>query len=323
MTPQAILQERKEHLFSVVRASFGKNLQSDAFAVRVMGMSTIAQVVGGSGFNSFPSTPDEIIYHGVPRIACVGFGIGAEKSVPDDIVNSFIVGLGRLQHRSDNNQKILAIDDLALLGIADGIAQLKGRDSNRLDPTRSWLLQIIEGTVFPNHWSNRMRSLAGDLLDNRGRLRVQLDTADTDAMALELALRSSWPFAFRATPNFSQDTLHTLLQALLVQSPPPKGDLEKAVVWLKALDVIVDFASHSLLPSISDTARILSNVQHALKRWRWEEKAQRRAAKPSQWLIDNEYDVQSLLWTILYPIYGAELVDETYLPMSCLWYHEH
>ncbi len=35
---------------------------------------------------------------------------------------------------------------------------------------------------------------------------------------------------------------------------------------------------------------------------------------PARWLIDDEYDVQALLWAILYPIYQSTLVDETYLP---------
>ncbi len=50
-----------------------------------------------------------------------------------------------------------------------------------------------------------------------------------------------------------------------------------------------------------------------MKRWVWKEKSRRDAAKPSRWQIDDEYDVQSLLWTVLYPIYREQLVDETYV----------
>ena len=59
---------------------------------------------------------------------------------------------------------------------------------------------------------------------------------------------------------------------------------------------------------------MLASVQHSLKRWKWEDKGSRKDAAPTRWLIDDEYDVQSLLWAILYPIYGADLGDETYLP---------
>lgn len=37
------------------------------------------------------------------------------------------------------------------------------------------------------------------------------------------------------------------------------------------------------------------------------------AAAPSRWLINDERDVQALLWTILAPLYGNDLVDEQYL----------
>lgn len=312
MTAQVLLQDRKKQLADVIRKSFGNNLHSDAFAMRILGAASLGQIHPHAQLNFFPATPDRINYEGVPRIASVGFGIGTDRSVPDGMVGGFISALERLQHRSANNLQTLA-DDVALLGIADGIAHLKDADRSRVGETKDWLIQIIERTAFPKQWSYRMRSLAGDLLENRGRLRVLPDSTDIDALALELALRESWPLAFLETPGFSQDTYDSLLHALLAQPAPKSGDLEKAVVWLKALDVIVDIACKSLLPTISDTVHILKNVQHSLKRWRFEERPRRAGVKPSQWLIDNEYDVQALLWAILYPIYEAELVDEVYL----------
>lgn len=46
-------------------------------------------------------------------------------------------------------------------------------------------------------------------------------------------------------------------------------------------------------------------VQVALKRWRWEERG-RHGGAPSRWLIDDERDVQALLWTILKMRSGAD-----------------
>lgn len=92
------------------------------------------------------------------------------------------------------------------------------------------------------------------------------------------------------------------------------SDVPRAAVWLCALDRLIAGATTSLVPSVSDTARILRSVQHALKRWRWESQSTRRGVIPARWLIDDEYDVQALLWAILYPIYQSALVDEAYLP---------
>ncbi len=43
------------------------------------------------------------------------------------------------------------------------------------------------------------------------------------------------------------------------------------------------------------------------KRWVWEESARRKGADPTRWLIDNEYHVQSVLWAVLYPIFGLAI----------------
>ena len=60
--------------------------------------------------------------------------------------------------------------------------------------------------------------------------------------------------------------------------------------------------------------RILQDVQHALKRWRSPERGRRKGLPNGPWLIDDEYDVQTLLWAVLYPIFRSDLVDETHLP---------
>jgi hypothetical protein len=95
---------------------------------------------------------------------------------------------------------------------------------------------------------------------------------------------------------------------------PESGDLVRAVIWLRAIDVLVTFAARSLTPSVSDTVRILQDVQHSLKRWRSDDRGRRENVRPGTWLIDDEYDVQTLLWAVLYPMFGPDLVDEDYLP---------
>jgi hypothetical protein len=83
--------------------------------------------------------------------------------------------------------------------------------------------------------------------------------------------------------------------------------------WLTIIDALVRESRAARTPTVAELVRILRNVQFALKRWPWKERS-RRGAMPSRWLIDDEADVQALLWTILAPAYGPDLVDETYLP---------
>jgi REase_DpnII-MboI len=84
-------------------------------------------------------------------------------------------------------------------------------------------------------------------------------------------------------------------------------------LWLTAIEALIQEARTGHPPSVGDVVGVLRNVQSALKRWPWKERS-RRGAMPSRWLIDDEADVQALLWAILAPVYGPDLVDEQYLP---------
>jgi hypothetical protein len=88
---------------------------------------------------------------------------------------------------------------------------------------------------------------------------------------------------------------------------------DRTALWLSVIEALIHESRGRRAPYIADLVRHLHNVQTALKRWRWEERG-RRGAVPSRWLIDDERDVQGLLWAILVPVYGADLEDERHLP---------
>jgi REase_DpnII-MboI len=88
---------------------------------------------------------------------------------------------------------------------------------------------------------------------------------------------------------------------------------DRTALWLTVIEALIHESRGRRAPMLADLVRHLQNVPHALKRWRWEERG-RRGAAPSRWLIDDERDVQALLWVVLAPVYGADLVDEQHLP---------
>lgn len=321
MIAQELLVGRREQLRAAIRAAFGGGMggpavHHEAFATRLLGIEGIAQLTGSDAFTFMPD-PSEVPYAGYPRAACVGFGLGAQCLDPHSAEHVFLSGLRRLQHRSGGGISGFAEDDIALLGVADGLARLRSTGegaSGGLDALCTWLVEVVQATAVREHWSRRMRALACELLDPRGRMRVTAGTPDTDTLALDIALRQTWPQAFAGLTMLSHDVQESLVRSLLADPCPAVGDVPRATVWLCAVETLVDAAVGSLVPSVSDTARILRGVQHALKRWRWEGQSSRRSAMPTRWLIDDEYDVQALLWAILYPIYQSALVDETYLP---------
>jgi len=142
-------------------------------------------------------------------------------------------------------------------------------------------------------------------------LRVVPEQTTPDILALELVLRAVWPQVFATIPLPSHQA-SALLHSLVIDPLP--DDPERSAAWLRCLDLLVNDACIALTHSVSDTARILRSVQHALKRWPYEDKPHRTGIAPIRWIIDDEYDVQTLLWAVLYPIYRETLVDETYLP---------
>lgn len=90
-------------------------------------------------------------------------------------------------------------------------------------------------------------------------------------------------------------------------------DPDRTTLWLTVIDTLLRESRSARAPTIDEVVRLLANVQFALKRWPWQARS-RRGAPPSRWLIDDEADVQALLWAILAPVFGADLVDEHYLP---------
>ncbi len=308
MIGQEFLHERKDHLFSILKNGLSASRpHTVAFVLRVLSPLYIQELQKlGTLMNSFPG--DFAPYGGYPDVAYLGFTL-ATHSKDAQLSTTFLEGLQRLKKRDIATMKPFFLDDVAILGIADGCSVLPQTVQEKL-----WLLEGIERIATPKQWSSRMRSLAADLLDNRGRLKIAINDEDIDVLALELVLRKTWVDHFNQTNYFSIEIQREMLKRLLSNPLPNPEDLERAAVWLTALDEIIDVATQALLPTVSDTVRILQSIEHSFKRWFWEDKPRVGVRIPAQWLIDNEYHVQAILWAILYPIYGSELVDETYLP---------
>lgn len=310
MIIQDILQQRRTSLLKSIHASAGIVLHSDAWLMRILDLAILQTVLPSERIAAL-SDIGGTSYEGFPRVAAMGYIIGAAEMPSESLAQSFSEGISRLRQRSGSGQAPLAGDDLALLGLADGLAKLSENSSTDVSDARLWLLRIIADTRESLQWSIRMRALAGDLLDHRGRLRVLSDHMSTDALALELVLRALWPQAFAGIP-IPEHQPQLLLKTLILDPSP--DDSERSATWFRCLDLVINDACTSLTHTVSDSSRVLLSIQHALKRWPYEEKAHRQGIMPIRWIIDDEYDVQSLLWSILYPIYHEMLVDETYLP---------
>jgi len=218
-----------------------------------------------------------------------------------------------LKERSRDSIDQFLDDDVAVLGIADGIAQLQCRQIQEVSQIKTWLSGLLSNHFSRSLWSKRMSDLAGDLIDGRGRLRENIEEDDPAKLALELALSASWASAFRLSTYPNEQLRKILLKKLLTDPVPSQGDIDRVFVWFKALDVLIDQSVEAITPTTSDIVRLLRRTQHSFKRWVYETSTRRGQINPVRWIIDNEAHVQSFLWSVLYPVFGQDVADEKYL----------
>lgn len=251
---------------------------------------------------------DELAYGGIPSVARAGFLAYFANFDP----NLFLNAVDRIRGRPKSGREQLGNDDIAILGIASGLARCDGADKAIVDRKR-WLLDIIAETGHAIAWSHRARQLAGDLLDRAGRLRAD-PTNDPNERALDLVLRHHWPQPYSRTALVGAEERRDVITELLTSEPPPDGELERCAVWLASLHLLIQRMASDLIPDHNTLVEALRATQSALRRWVWDEKPNRSGIGPARWLIDDESHVQAFLWAILEPRFGDQLFDEQYLP---------
>lgn len=88
------------------------------------------------------------------------------------------------------------------------------------------------------------------------------------------------------------------------------GDLAQVAVAWTALELLTRSEVAAVAPTLDTLVTVLQRTETTLARWVWETSPRTRGTALACWRLDNEYHVQSFLWTALYPIYGPALIDE-------------
>lgn len=230
-------------------------------------------------------------------------GITSALTSSPDTRATFIEGLAWLQQRRffvPNKPKGLEDDPLALLCIAIGIHA----SPQLAAPTRQWFRGFVEQANRAGTDSRRSeilalcRALAADDPSEWANVTPLLEVATADRLRRSLA--------------------HERYEAALVKVISlDELDAEWAVLHAAALHAIFTSQAGLVLdvakPTVAQVAGILRRVPAALKRWPWEDKPKTKHSVAQRWDLQNEYHVQSLLWTILSPLFG-DLEDEESLP---------
>lgn len=320
MNPAELVSARLAQLRVAAESCFEQaRAQSKGFALRLLGQLSQGDRPTLGEFE-LEAKGQSVKYEGIPEIAYLGFGIAAqtELNVRAGPVESFLSTLQQLRRSGKRRIETFSEDEVAVLGVADGLARVFAADSHLDRALGDWLVKIAERQLGASASARRMLALAAELVEPTGRLKTQLDASNSELLALDICLRGIWRHAFRDAPHSDSESQQQALKALLIEDIPASGELERAAMRLVALHRLLDGTAIALLPSVAETAKVLQATQSALKRWVWEDAARRAQAPPARWLIDNEYHVQSLLWAVLYPIFREDLVEEEFLQGSVL-----
>lgn len=185
-------------------------------------------------------------------------------------------------------------DPLAILAVAIGIEK-SGLDTNDVD----WLNTIITCAIDKEQDKWRL-----DLL-KAARVILKIDVQSLNNVIIRCALSS------KGLCQIEKDD-HKLVEEQCLTFADASS--EDALFRYVALNTLIKVAGRIRFgkTQIEDISELLKNVEPALKRWPFEEKAKTKNSTIQKWDIQNEYHVQSYLWALLRPIF-SDLQDEEYL----------
>lgn len=185
-------------------------------------------------------------------------------------------------------------DPLAILAVAIGIEKNE-LDKNDVD----WLDKIIVSAIDKEQDKWRL-----DLL-KAARAILKTDTQSLDNVVIRCALSSKGLYQIdKEDYKVAEEQCLTLLDI----------SSEDALFRYVTLNTLIKIAGRIRFgkTELEDISELLKNIEPAMKRWPFEEKAKTKNSTIQKWDIQNEYHVQSLLWALLRPIF-SDLKDEEYL----------
>lgn len=256
---QIISQTRKVLLEKTKKVASESQRHSVAFALRIFDKELIRE----TGLdNILGEITGDIAYGGYPEVSELGYKIAVSKN--NELFEIFLGGLRRQKNRSPDALETLSSDDIALLGIAEGLVVVKKEDSSlNIEDLQKWILDLINLEPKRKIWTSRLRDLAGDLLDGKRRLSSLPDLNDINIAALEIVLRNTWPEQINNNV-FNREFFEDLLSDLITHADPKIKQIEETALWLVALDLLTKQNSKFLFAKTEIAISLLEAVKKKL-----------------------------------------------------------
>jgi len=217
-------------------------------------------------------------------------------------LNHFVDGVDRLKQRQNifTSPNSWILNSEVVLGLSLGVFTVHVNQNIKI-----WLRDILEAGVARKELPNFLRFTYLYCLFLSGQdSRAKFETKDIYESVTELAF-DIW-LARRYTNylvyrELSSDWLEVsqskLLQECLLSDLQIRDSWKAAIVWCVISDYVY---SRSQYPRLDLINSMLSNFEAAMERW------------DTKWKIENEYDIQGILWLILRTVFNDLRYEESF-----------
>lgn len=259
MMDNRFVSQTRQLLIDAVRKTVTESqVHSLAFALRICGTNLIQE----TGLEDVLSQmTGDAVYGGYPEVAGLGYKIALTNN-DEKLLDTFLDGVRRQRSRSLKALDALSLDDIALLGFAEGLlVAKKANHTLEVDDLQQWLFDLINLEPKRKIWTSRLRDLAGDLLDGKGRLHSLPDWTDNNAASLEIVLKDTWHEYQTSSDFLTIDFYQDLLSRLIKHANSKISQVEEIMIWLKALDLLIEQNSKFLFPKTDTAISMLADVK--------------------------------------------------------------
>ena len=227
--------------------------------------------------------------------AARGYRLAVSDGLADD-VDKFIDEVQQLAGRkyfSDGRAPILEIDGIALLGISMGYKSVW----NELNEV-TWFIELLEASeeaLKEDQWQRGLVQLAKCIVTN--------NTIACDDDILNVSVSTALGL------NSNEESVQRAWAILIAEIG--EQDLTKIAAFQSVFEVCAAVLERMSVngAGLVELIEVLEGVSLSMSHWTYENKRRVKNVIPQTWEIDHEYHVQSLLWTVLRPIF-PDLVDE-------------
>ena len=246
-------------------------------------------------------------------ISKLGYSIHLNDKGSSKAIASFLKSLEILQKRNhfDGSHVTFPYQPITFLGLVLGTKHIE--DTKQKEACIEWLLSTLKerrkrGNISSFH-DIFYKCIEAELENRKVSIAILNNSLSLEELSfIEWGIRKGY-FIISDPKNYL-NKMGEIILTLLVQTDLNQIEPEQTPIIWSAVNNSLSGGISKLLKSPNSLINILLKFESAMKRWRYDDDSIR---KPIKWPIDNEKEIQDILWLMLRPSFD-DLVDEQFLP---------